>query len=532
MFLRTKTKPKAPSVEDAVEAMFPKARALYQAIHDNPESIGFNSDLYLRRNPDVAQAGVDPLVHFVQNGRNEGRAETFFFSSDWHDEMNERDGVAPDNILLHLAQTRSDPKRKKVAFFGYAWNSAARPDAYMREMIETLAGVGVNVDVYIAGHYSANEGTKGFRLDKSAWAAFLRAQSYDFALSFNNSMILPETVGALDCKIVSVLVDSIHHLFDPTDKGMEQAFTLPIHAAPIYTSFIKDMESIKGTRASASFLPGATKIEDRKHRTEPMEISWVASMLGDPNLDQFLSRIARELSGGMAMIATCLAGIEKTGEIGLDPASQQAAAKLCIWSRWDYPLLEMHLQEIVTNAERVAVVEKLSPLGLRVFGNARWEVVLAQRPSVIRSFRPGAHLRSHADLCAIYDSSKISINLPQVHAGTGMQYRILDVLASKSLLITKYVPDSDMERLFGNDAPIVTFTDLDDLEAKCAYYLRNEDERLARVKACNEMVATGYSFRERVLEYLELSNPGVAGEVGGRGSVSLIWPDRVIAAAK
>ena len=112
-----------------------------------------------------------------------------------------------------------------------------------------------------------------------------------------------------------------------------------------------------------------------------------------------------------------------------------------------------------------------------------------------------------------------------------MQYRILDILASKSLLITQHVPNSDLERLFGADSPIVTFTDIDDLHAKCAYYLEHEDERLARVSACNAMVANGFSFRERVLEYLALSNPLLAGQIGdptGPGSVTLIWPDRVI----
>ena len=181
----------------------------------------------------------------------------------------------------------------------------------------------------------------------------------------------------------------------------------------------------------------------------------------------------------------------------------------------------MHLQEIVTNGTRLAVVERLAPLGLKVFGNARWRTALTLSPSVAQAFRSGAELRRHADLCAVYDRSKISINVPQVHAGTGMQYRVLDILASKSLLITKYVPDSDMERLFGADSPIVTFSDLDDLHAKCAYFLKNDHERRARVKACNALVARGFSFRERALEYLALSNPSLAGRASRHSRAGL-----------
>lgn len=533
-------KPPRPStLGDAVRSLSSADQELYLAIVEKPESIGFEPANYLRRNPDVAAAGMDPLIHFVRHGQNEGRASTFFFSPDWHAEMNGGDGVGLSNILINLAQTRSDSTRMKAAFFAYGWNLEGLPDAYMREMIASLADLGVNVDVYIGGHYSQNTGTKGFRPDlkKSDMNAFIQEQSYDFALSFNNALVFTETVDALNCKIVSVIVDSIHHLFDHEDEGLWEAFKLPIHAAPIYTSIISELEGRTGHYAPASFLPAATTIERRQvaSNEEMIHISWIASMLGDYHLDGFLSRIDNEVPGGFELITRCLKDIERTGEISTSRASQEAARILCDWSRWDYALLEMHLQEIITNRARLAVVENLAPLGLKVFGNARWRTALTMSPGVLCAFQSGATLRSHADLCAIYDRSKISINIPQVHAGTGMQYRILDILASKSLLITQYVPGSDMERLFGPDSPIVTFTDIDDLHAKCAYYLKNEDERLARVKACNALVAEGFSFRERVLEYLALSNPSLAKKVGdatGRGSVALILPERIIETAR
>jgi hypothetical protein len=34
----------------------------------------FDRDWYLKENPDVAQAGMDPLFHYVQYGAREGRA--------------------------------------------------------------------------------------------------------------------------------------------------------------------------------------------------------------------------------------------------------------------------------------------------------------------------------------------------------------------------------------------------------------------------------------------------------------------------
>ncbi|WP_082512947.1 glycosyltransferase [Methylobacterium sp. Leaf125] len=512
-----------------------EAEELYRFIVKNPASVGFDAAVYLKQNLDVAQASLDPIYHLVAHGQHEGRESSLFFSPDWYAEMNPSHAGKVSNMLLHLARTRSDPGNLKVAFFSYAWNYARQPDPYMREMIAALANLGINVDVYIGEMFAENQRTKGFRLDlaRADMGNFVKSQSYDFAISFNNALIFSEIVRALRCKVVSVVVDSVYHLFDHTQEGVLQAFKLPIHVAPIYTSFIDDYAGAESFTAGSSFLPAATRIggSAAAQTEKPIEISWIANFLGDANLDAFMSRVGDELPNGFELVARCLQGIEQNGEISLDEESQEAAKILMAWSHWDYPFLEMHLQEVVTNAARLAVVDKLAPLGLRVYGNARWRSALTLSQGVSRAYRSGANLRSHADLRAIYDQSKISINLPQVHAGTGMQYRIIDILASQSLLITKHVPGSDMEKLFGSDSPIVTFSDLDDLQAKCAYYLKNENERRARVDQCNALVARGFSFQERALEYLAISNPKQAGRVGapkGRGSVTLIWPERVI----
>jgi hypothetical protein len=509
---------------------------IYEIISKEPQSIEFDVNEYLARRPAVATSGMDATHHFVYFGIDQEEWPHPYYSKDWHAEINNVGSKGFAETILHLAKTRSDPKRLKVAFFGYAWNSARLPDPYQRAVIAALAELGLNVDVYIGGHFAQQEATKGLRSYLRGFdvAGFLRLQQYDFAISFNNSMILPETVAALSCKIVSIIVDSDHHLFDHTGSGLYEAFKLPIHAAPIYRSLIEDLAEMPNLQASMSFIPAATEINGRKSAAgrESIEISWIASIVGDHNLDAFTSRVDHEVPDGLKLVHRCLVDIEKTGEISDDPLSQEAVSILCEWSHWDYALLEMHLQEIVTNSQRLAVVERLAPLGLKLFGNARWRKVLGLSPALVQSFQSGDTLRTHADLCAIYDRSKISVNLPQIQAGTGMQYRILDILASNSLLITKHIPNSDMEELFGSNSPIVTFSDIDDLKTKCEFYLKNDSARISRINACNELVSNGYSFKDRAMEHLRLSNEKAASEFGettGRGSMTLIWPEKVLA---
>lgn len=512
----------------ALLTLSPTARRLYELLRQGPGPVDFDPEEYLRRNPDVAEAGIDPLSHFVQHGAGEGREASPGVSAHWYADMNGFADEAAAEALIRLAEGRATGTRRRAAFFGYAWNGLWRLDAYMREIVVTLAALGVDVDVYLGNQFTERHDQIGFiaALPREDLGRFMAERAYDFALSFNNALVIPETVKALGCTIVTISVDSVNHHFDHGGTGALEAFRLPIHAAPIYTSLVEDLRAAFGTGIAATFLPAATRIEDRAppEGAGPIAISWIASMVGDHWLDQFMARLPH-LKDGPQIVADLVAGIKRTGSLGTDAASERRIASLCEWSGWDRSALEVQLQNVATNASRLATVEALAPLGLEVFGNDRWSSAFFLSPKVLRSFRSGAGIRRHADLCAIYDRSKISVNVPQAQAATGMQYRILDILASPSLLITKHVPGSDLERLFGADSPVVTYTDLDDLKAKCAYYLTHEEERLARVRACNAMVARGYSFPERVREYLTLSNPEAAVTVSaddGPGTVAMV----------
>ncbi|WP_138995724.1 hypothetical protein [Sphingomonas sp. PAMC 26621] len=61
----------------AVNRLPPEDRQLYRSISQRPDGAGFDPASYLRRYPDVAAAGVDPLLHFVEFGQYEGREPSF-----------------------------------------------------------------------------------------------------------------------------------------------------------------------------------------------------------------------------------------------------------------------------------------------------------------------------------------------------------------------------------------------------------------------------------------------------------------------
>lgn len=95
----------------------------------------FKTDFYLERNPDVADAGVNPLEHFIAFGGKEGRAFHPAFDPEWYLKQNPdvaAAGLNPlEHYLLHGAAEGRNPSRN--------FNTAA----YLREHPE-LAASGVN----------------------------------------------------------------------------------------------------------------------------------------------------------------------------------------------------------------------------------------------------------------------------------------------------------------------------------------------------------------------------------------------------
>jgi hypothetical protein len=72
---------------------------------------------YLRRNLDVAEAGIEPALHFLRNGYRENRDPSPNFSLRRYLKRNRRD-VGGGNPLLHALQNGEAPtvkfKRKKI----------------------------------------------------------------------------------------------------------------------------------------------------------------------------------------------------------------------------------------------------------------------------------------------------------------------------------------------------------------------------------------------------------------------------------
>ncbi len=397
----------------------------------------------------------------------------------------------------------------KLAFFGYAWNTFFRPDAYMNETIDSLVRAGVHVDLYLGnqaagplGIYDLNPKVPIDRL-----ARLMDAEGYDGAISFNNSMLMPQITSAIHGRIATVIVDEPEHLFDYPRAGLFEAFKQDVEIVAM-SSVLEErlLAAVPGVESRLHFRLPATRVAPQEERGSRMQhpISWVATYLGDRNIDDYLI-----LTGNKpeyyALTERCLDVLERHGNLATVKAIGGRDMALIGALPWTFEFFQAQLQNILTNRRRLEVVQRLSPLGLSLFGNPRWLRLVEHDKAVFKAFQPGPAPTTHADLQAVYNASRISINTPQTHVTPrAVQYRVIDVMASNALMITQRNPQSDLYRVFGEDCPVPTYTTLDEMEELCRYYLDHEKERREIVEQCNALLATGFDFDERARDLLGL----------------------------
>ena len=414
----------------------------------------------------------------------------------------------------------------KLAFFGYAWGRK-EPDAYMAATIDSFVQAGADVDVYLGQQLAKEFGIYGLKegLALGALENFMAGENYDAAISFNNSMLVPAVLTALRGRVVSVLVDEPEHLFDYHRTGPMATLKQDIEIVAMSSAVERRIvEAIPGVEPRLHFMLPATHLRrgaPEMGKTYP--ISWVASFVGDLNLDQYLRLIA-DRADYRDLTLRCLDALSRHGNLKTITAIEGQDMALIRALPWSLDYFQSQLLNILTNRGRVEIVERLAPHGLALFGNQGWHKLMTYNGAVMQALQSGPPPTTHEELRRIYDASRISINAPQAHTANGaVQYRVIDVMASQALMITRRDPKSDLYRLFGEDCPVPTYESLEELEQLCAHYLAHEKERRALVQQCNALLSDGFDFQGRARHLLRIAGlePPTHGRPGSQRRIDL-----------
>jgi len=405
------------------------------------------------------------------------------------------------------------PVNRIALFVGLAnHDSGKKLDHYFSAMADNFAAIGFGVDIYAGHEYTRNASMYGLNenIDFSKLNTEINSKNYRMVLSVNNALLTKRLQCLSGISVVDLIVDDFNHLFKLDQCSIYEQFNVAKHIIFSSHSHINQLKINNTTiEDRVKFIPTATSVFKRlpEHLKSPKKynIAWIASLLDASGFSRVL-HLNIGLKDKINLLQNAVQCTkdghpiqydEQIGECSLDRLIAEYA--------WTRPYFEIQAQNTVSNDSRISIVNRLHKFGLHLFGNREWMSAAAYHPKIVDAYHDGRKISSHSDIMKIYNSSKICINVPQVQTNSALPYRVIDILASDALLITKYHPESDAFAMFGKDCPIVMYQDIDDLVRLCEYYLIHEEERLALVVRCNDLVKNGFDFNDRCKDILNLA---------------------------
>ncbi len=153
---------------------------------------------------------------------------------------------------------------------------------------------------------------------------------------------------------------------------------------------------------------------------------------------------------------------------------------------------------LLSDYRRIEILSAIADLGLHIWGNSLWANDSYNNHKLILRYHP-EQVFSLEDNQFIYNSSKIGINIGHLQAKNGFPWRVFDVMASNSCLVTEY--HGDFAKYFP-DLKLPYFSNTWEARKQCKKLLQDENYRLDIVRKSHEIVENNYRFNN-ILKIME-----------------------------
>jgi hypothetical protein len=146
---------------------------------------------------------------------------------------------------------------------------------------------------------------------------------------------------------------------------------------------------------------------------------------------------------------------------------------------------------LLSSMRRVKTLSAVADLGLKLYGTKTWLTEFNFYPEIAFSY-DARHIASLQEQQEVYNSSKLSISISHVQAQSGFPWRIFDIMASNSCLVTDY--HADFEAYCPN-IKIPIFNNHYEAREVCKKLLQEENMRKDIVLSCQEIVNKKFRFK-------------------------------------
>jgi len=155
------------------------------------------------------------------------------------------------------------------------------------------------------------------------------------------------------------------------------------------------------------------------------------------------------------------------------------------------------LLNLLSSNFRTQTLANICDLGLELYGTDNWHDVINYSLDLALAYNP-KKINSVKENQAIYNKSKIAINITHAQAGKAFGWRVRDIMATNACLVSDY--REDLTRLFGKYVTIPTFQS--PLEAKdvCKKLLKDDMWRNEITQASQIAIEENHRFKHRLKE--------------------------------
>jgi spore maturation protein CgeB len=155
----------------------------------------------------------------------------------------------------------------------------------------------------------------------------------------------------------------------------------------------------------------------------------------------------------------------------------------------------------VEGVYRVSILDQVSDLGLRIWGDGDWNLRFKYYPNLKDKYN--GRVEELEDLYKIYKLSKINLNIPNPQVFTSFQSRVFEIASVKGFQIIDH--RSDLEKYF-SPSSYVSFKSISDLRDKIKFFIENPSDRERYVNEMYKEIIAKHSYHHRVKEMLNIMN--------------------------
>lgn len=301
----------------------------------------------------------------------------------------------------------------------------------------------------------------------------------DIIFSFNN--ILPASVlDVLNCPVCVVDVDDIFHqnFINKKNLNHKNIYYFGYHSSSIegYKIFLgKSFD----TQKYCDFNFTATNFRKNNKIEQDINILFIGS--------NFNSHIDRFNNYSHRQIIDCL-------------------SKNPNWH--SECLVYSDLKHCFNGQRRRRYLLELCDLGLKIYGDNTWKDVFKYDVELAKCYVE-EEVRTVEKSEELYNSSKISINISHDQAVNAFSFRVPEIMASNSCLLTE--DKKEWHDLFGEYISkevkeAILYKDRFDLRQKCIRLLEDEDFRLRCVKECQNAIEENGRWHHRIKKIEQFFN--------------------------